>query len=764
MREKVEREGVGNAFPPMQGAVRLSEYEGRKSDGFVRRLNNEATSFYFTNFPDDVVVVDLWKTFARFGRVGEVYIPSKKDKWGRGFGFVKFFEVENAERLESRLGEVWCGTYKLRINLSRFGRKSKPEPRAQPYKNALTGGEGSEAGGGGGKVMEWGGRKGVQGVVKTVGKAGVSLDLEPDMEFVYALENSSVGKMIKGKNIKQVQFNLCMEGYRNIRVASLGEGWAVVFSESGGDVGLALNNKVWWEGYMEEFRPWSPLMAASRREIWVRIYGVPLQLWHEPVFKTILKTCGEVIGMDEDTRGRSRFDVARVKLLVPVLGDIDFSQEISSQGLKFMVRVVEERGGPLEFVHVPYMAEQQRWSEAGSSCDSGERCVRRAEEAMAEGGAFGGSVSGDSDGTEQGQLEEAVGVQSIQKCMEDKRNTKKKTQVSFGRAEEIRPIPSKSHAEKTKGGENKHVDGIKAKCVRGLAVKSIEGCDKVGEVCFVGVDQTGEVGCDLVGQGSEVAIFNSGELEGNGPAELGPLLQAGSSTDQGEGERVPQTMLTGQVEGNTVIDKLDLLVDEARSKKHVTNLGQNFTLDESNLSSSSCSMPNLVKQNRLRKPLSRLPFPGMVGPKCLRLVEMVNSVGATSRRKKGSREDMGDGILMNDDKGEEESHLPMADNSNPNTESPLSEGDQRAITGGNVLNSGVNFIMGEEDLENVDDFEVKRQGAEAKCQEAELILEIQADLGLNFVAEKEELVEHLVILEERDREKLDRNEERQGFQ
>jgi RNA recognition motif-containing protein len=190
----------------------------------VRRLNNEATSFYFTNFPDDVVVVDLWKIFARFGRVGEVYIPSKKDKWGRGFGFVKFFEVENAERLESRLGEVWCGTYKLRINLSRFGRKSKLEPRVQPYKNALVGGDGSVVGGGGGKGKELGATKGVQGVVKTVEKEGVSLELEPDMEFVYALENSSVGRIIDGKNIKQVQFNLCMEGYRNIRVANLGEG------------------------------------------------------------------------------------------------------------------------------------------------------------------------------------------------------------------------------------------------------------------------------------------------------------------------------------------------------------------------------------------------------------------------------------------------------------------------------------------------------------------------------------------------------------
>jgi hypothetical protein len=37
-------------------------------------------------------------------------------------------------------------------------------------------------------------------------------------------------------------------------------------------------------------------------------------------------------------------------------------------------------------------------------------------------------------------------------------------------------------------------------------------------------------------------------------------------------------------------------------------------------------------------------------------------------------------------------------------------------------------------------------------------------MGLNFVEEKEGLVEHLVELEERDREKLARTEERQGYQ
>jgi RNA recognition motif-containing protein len=75
--------------------------------GFVHHLDRTTTSFYFTNFPVDVKVMDLWGLFSKFGRVGEVYIPKKLDKNGNKFGFVKFKEVKDALELEGRMGDVW---------------------------------------------------------------------------------------------------------------------------------------------------------------------------------------------------------------------------------------------------------------------------------------------------------------------------------------------------------------------------------------------------------------------------------------------------------------------------------------------------------------------------------------------------------------------------------------------------------------------------------------------------------------------------------
>jgi hypothetical protein len=53
-----------------------------------------------------------------------MYTPKKVDRWGRRFGFVKFKEVQNVEVLCKKLKDVWCGTFKVRVNLSRYGRDS----------------------------------------------------------------------------------------------------------------------------------------------------------------------------------------------------------------------------------------------------------------------------------------------------------------------------------------------------------------------------------------------------------------------------------------------------------------------------------------------------------------------------------------------------------------------------------------------------------------------------------------------------------------
>jgi hypothetical protein len=112
--------------------VRLKEYEPGKSDGYVRGLDRESTLFFFINFPEETLVGDLLKLFAKHGRVGEVFIPQKLNTWGCRFGFVKFREVKNVGELERMLADIWLGSFKLRVDLSLFAKGSTSVPAKQP--------------------------------------------------------------------------------------------------------------------------------------------------------------------------------------------------------------------------------------------------------------------------------------------------------------------------------------------------------------------------------------------------------------------------------------------------------------------------------------------------------------------------------------------------------------------------------------------------------------------------------------------------------
>lgn len=113
-KRKATRPGVSNfdkdRLPPTRFFVNNTNMQINKTG---------AVSFFFTNFPDDWDEQALWEMFLRWGKTVDVFIPKKRDKGGRRFGFVRFINVQNSKVLERELDQIWIGTYKLRVNLSK---------------------------------------------------------------------------------------------------------------------------------------------------------------------------------------------------------------------------------------------------------------------------------------------------------------------------------------------------------------------------------------------------------------------------------------------------------------------------------------------------------------------------------------------------------------------------------------------------------------------------------------------------------------------
>lgn len=62
----------------------------------------------------------------------EVFISRKMNRWGRRFGFVGLFDVQNVCGLEREMDQAWVGKMKLYVNVSRYIRAEVVRPQGPP--------------------------------------------------------------------------------------------------------------------------------------------------------------------------------------------------------------------------------------------------------------------------------------------------------------------------------------------------------------------------------------------------------------------------------------------------------------------------------------------------------------------------------------------------------------------------------------------------------------------------------------------------------
>jgi hypothetical protein len=331
MRESVEREGEGEGWQTVSR---------RKKSGYVQNLDKVSTSFFITNFPEEATANDLWGLFLKYGRVREVYIPKKLDKWGRRFGFVKFKEVKDVEAMSASLVDVWLGSFKLRVNHARFSRSEKNEvdPLGVGSQGTCVEKEGSQAGrsfktallninGGGSSPGE-------QLVIKAA----------TDKSFWRELQGSMVGLLACEKDVRRIQTTLYMEGYRSISVTNMGSNMVLLRSPVAGDVEKLIRSKnECLKYYFSELKPWVPGIVAKQMEIWVQVLGIPLHIWGDEFFKQLGAKFGVFLDYDDATASRRRLDVARLKILTDIWTVIDAAVKVEVDSVIFEVWVVEER-------------------------------------------------------------------------------------------------------------------------------------------------------------------------------------------------------------------------------------------------------------------------------------------------------------------------------------------------------------------------------------------------------------------------------------
>ncbi|GKV46852.1 hypothetical protein SLEP1_g53813 [Rubroshorea leprosula] len=286
---------------------------------------------------------DTGMVLQMYGRVVDVYLPSKRDKRGKRYGFVQLTGVKDEFQMERRLNEMWIGSYKMRVKIANARQRKTSTPRkvqgvpkvngskcsmnrlVQPghsYAQAVKG-QGKRAD----KVAEQLQEKEKEAapekeVVKTwlqenmdVEKTEETIEYTPMREELQWLEGGMVAVVRSMALVPEIQEQMDADG-GSISLTPIGGRRMLLTKRVAGSLSDYMkHNQELFGLWFESIKPWEMAPEEKSRMMWVRISGVPLKAWGERCFQMIGETIGEVLMVHEDTKKKSILWDGRIEII-----------------------------------------------------------------------------------------------------------------------------------------------------------------------------------------------------------------------------------------------------------------------------------------------------------------------------------------------------------------------------------------------------------------------------------------------------------------
>ncbi|GJW43867.1 RNA-directed DNA polymerase, eukaryota [Tanacetum coccineum] len=220
-----------------------------------------STSVFITNFPESWSAKELFQSCKQYDHVVDTFIPTKRSKNGRRFGFVRFINVFNEERL---------------------------------VKNLCTDHNGFN--GGGNSYVH---------VVKGQTKSGIresevppALVLNDECLLSKDLSKSLLGRVKQFVSLANLRKAVSNEGFVDIKIQYMGELWVLL--EFGSEDSMKLfQDNVSIGSWFSQLKQATMEFTNEGRIAWVEVEGIPFKLWTDNTFKRIATKWGELLDIDD---------------------------------------------------------------------------------------------------------------------------------------------------------------------------------------------------------------------------------------------------------------------------------------------------------------------------------------------------------------------------------------------------------------------------------------------------------------------------------
>nr|GEY46578.1 nucleotide-binding alpha-beta plait domain-containing protein [Tanacetum cinerariifolium] len=264
---EAEYRGVANVVVETAWLRNLLQESQRSKEDDVQNIS---TSVFVTNFPDQYGAKDLWNSCKVYGQVVDAYIPDRRSKAGKRFGFVRFIKVFDVKRLISNLCMIWVGRFQIHANVARFQREPMNKQKDKVNANITS-------------KVNAASRKNGDGSKRTVNS------------YAYAVTRYHGYKEPIDNIPTMVLDEMCLnnEEYSLSLLGKVKE-FAMMKLRRGSSL-----MSLWFSQIIQAHNEFN----LEERVMWVEIAGVPCKWWSKNTFKIIASRWGTMLNGDELEEG-----------------------------------------------------------------------------------------------------------------------------------------------------------------------------------------------------------------------------------------------------------------------------------------------------------------------------------------------------------------------------------------------------------------------------------------------------------------------------
>nr|GEV21967.1 RNA-directed DNA polymerase, eukaryota [Tanacetum cinerariifolium] len=282
-----------------------------------------STSIYVTNLPERFGAKDLRNTCQSYGHVVDTFIPDRRSKAGKRFGFVRFIKIIDVDRLYKQSSKAYeYGKYsaKSESGNNSDGTKTKINSFAQ--------------------------------VVRGVQSQTASQNNFPTMVLDESCLNKEditlrlLGKVKEFASLPNLKMVLAKEGYTSLDLKYMGGLWVMIKFQEEETINkfhTSLSTGSWFSQIIQANYDFD----VEERVMWIDVEGVPWKWWSRNTFNRIASRWSSLLNGEELEDGD--FHSNRLCICLKMKTIVSESFKMASRGKIYWVRAIEVSGWVPDF-------------------------------------------------------------------------------------------------------------------------------------------------------------------------------------------------------------------------------------------------------------------------------------------------------------------------------------------------------------------------------------------------------------------------------